>query len=361
MRGTEFHTFPISWAWLGKMVSPQWLRKCQFCPLDGYGFFDYGSDDLIKTTEDAYLADKETGEATFIPKGSVIRTKQEQERDVRYAVMRQERETQNKETSVMKDKTCGDFFWSLYRVGEEYHPDVPDTLLVKIIYLLTYLDYDSNSLVVRDAANTKYRPMTKADVKNLIQLHRSKFDSFWTQMLETGIIKEDSGGKLVVDSSFCKGSLSKSDKRGQAAIKIFTHAVRYLYENTDVRSHKYLAYFYRLIPYINLRHNILCSNPLEGDKSEIRKITIKDVCHILGIDESHQSRLKDSLFKLRFIDKNGDNRSVITVMTNYKNDEKRDFILINPQFYSGYIPKNDLLTEIEMFAADRLEVRKDNV
>ena len=42
------------------------------------------------------------------------------------------------------------------------------------------------------------------------------------------------------------------------------------------------------------------------------------------------------LFKLNFIDINGDERSVITRVQNYKNGENRNFIIINPQFYQGY-------------------------
>ena len=306
---------------------------------------------MITTNKDGHHLDDETGELTFIPKGSTIMTPEDRERRKQHALQEEER----KNTVVTKDRLCGDFVWSLYKVGEEYHPDVPDSLLTKIIYLLTYLDYDSNMLVVREGANKKYRPMNKADVRNLIQLHRSKFDAFWEGVLETGIIVEDSEGKLIVNSSFRKGTLSKKDKKGQAAIKLFTHAVRYLYENTDVRSHKYLAYVYRLIPYINLKYNILCRNPFEADGEQVEKITIKDICRILGIDESNQTRLKNALFSLRFIDRNGDERSVITVMTNYKNAERRDFVLINPQFYSGYISKSDLMEEIKLFANNQIE------
>ena len=305
--------------------------------------------------EDSYITDAETGETDLLPKGTIVMTPEEVERRKSYAKLRQEQAEEKRKLAAAKDRLCGDFVWSLYKVGEEYHPNVSDSLLTKIIYLLTYLDYNSSMLVVREGANQKYRPMKKADVRNLIQLHRSKFDAFWGQVLETGIITEDSEGKLIVDSSFRKGALGKRDREGQAAIKLFTHAVRYLYENTDVRSHKYLSYFYRLIPYINLKYNIVCRNPLEDDGDLIDKITIKDICHILGVDESNQTRLKNALFSLRFVDKNGDERSVITIVTNYKNDERRDFVLINPQFYSGYMPKNDLLDEIKLFARNQID------
>ena len=37
-------------------------------------------------------------------------------------------------------------------------------------------------------------------------------------------------------------------------------------------------------------------------------------------------------------------------MTNYKNDGERNFVLINPQFYAGYMSKADMLSVMDEFA-----------
>ena len=79
-------------------------------------------------------------------------------------------------------------------------------------------------------------------------------------------------------------------------------------------------------------------------------MTAKDMCHVFGIDEANVKRFIKSLFKLSFVDKNGDKRSVITLITNYKNDGERNFVLINPQFYAGYMNKADLLSALDEFA-----------
>lgn len=307
----------------------------------------------MRTTSEGAYRDNDTGEIINIPVGSTIRTPEDRENIKKLIAQKQEQETKNAELADLKQGVCGDFFWSLYNVGENYYPDIPDNLLVKVIYLLTYLDYRKNILVIRDSSTSPYRPMKKEDVKNVIKLHRCNFNAFWEDLISTGIIIPQPDGSLAVTPKFSKGRLNKKDRQDMMAMKIFSHSVRYLYENSDVRSHRYLAYLYRLIPYISLRYNIFCANPLETDHTAIQKMTAKDMCRILGMDEHNQKRLIDTLFKLSFVDKNGDKRSIITVVTNFKNDEKRNFILINPQFYSGYIEKDDFINTLSQFIVDK--------
>lgn len=308
---------------------------------------------LIKVENGGYFVDKETGEMIPVPPKSEIRTQEERDQMREIVEYKNELALRNNELNKVRGNLCGEFFWTTYEDGKSYYPDIPDDMLAKIIYLLTYLDYDKNILVVRDSVTEPYRPMLRDDVRKVIRLHRCKFSNFWKKLMSTGIISENEDGSLSVSPHFFRGKLSKGDKQGTAAMKIFTHAVRYLYENTEVRSHRYLAYLYRLIPYISLKYNILCFNPLETQDTNIRKMTAKDLCELLGMDESNQKRLIDTLLNLSFVDKCGDERSVIRVIVDKKNSERRNFILINPQFYSGYIQETDLLSALKEFTTGK--------
>lgn len=296
-----------------------------------------------RTVNDGYYVDGATGEVVPVAANTTIMGKEEREVYKRRA----EQTKEHKEYVVAQKDVCGDFYWTLFDSKEEYYPNVSDSMLAKIVYLITYMDYDSNLLVVQDSPTSPKRPMLKKDVAKVIRLHRCKFSRFWDELLATGIITEESDGKLRVCSLFCKGSLTK---KNMAAMKVFTHAVRYMYENIDVRSHQYISYLFRLIPYINLKYNVFCKNPLETDKSEVVRMTAKDMCHIFGIDDANVKRFIKTLFKLSFVDRNGDKRSVITLVTNYKNDGERNFVLINPQFYAGYMSKADMLSVMDEFA-----------
>ena len=99
----------------------------------------------------------------------------------------------------------------------------------------------------------------------------------------------------------------------------------------------------RFIPYINVKYNVLCRNPLELDVNEIDLMTTKDMLSLLGLGERQEKRLIDTLFKICFIDKDGSSRSVITIIQNVKDDKIRKFITINPQFYSGYYCNEDIV------------------
>lgn len=231
---------------------------------------------------------------------------------------------------------CGRFFWSLYNPEEDYFADVSDSTLSRVIYLMTYLSYNKDYLVVRENGSSSYKPMRKEDVQKVIGLSERRFGDFWNDLMATKIIAEQPDGKLVVCDRFRRGKLGEKVKRNMSAIKIFDSCVRYLYEHTTTKSHRYLAYLYRLIPYINANYNVFCSNPDETRRDKIKWLTAKEMCWILGLDERNETRMINTLFKLSFIDVNGDERSVITRVQNYKNGENRNFIIINPQFYQGY-------------------------
>lgn len=313
----------------------------------------------MKTISKGYLIDEETGEMILIPAGTKIQTEEELEFIKKVIRDREEKVDFEK----FKNEKCGDFFWSLYNVGQEYHPELSDDMLAKVIYLLTYLDYDKNILVTRNDATSPYRPMVKDDVRKAVRLHRCKFANFWDKLMGSGIIRENRCKELVVSDVFCRGKLSKKSKGDMAAIKIFTHAVRYMYENIEVRSHKYLAYIYRLIPYINLKYNVFCTNPLETDKFNIEPLTARELCELVGLDgrRDNENRLIDTLFKLMFYDRAGDKLSVITVIKRIKNDEVCQYITINPQFYAGYISQEDMLDILEEFVKREKELKNANL
>lgn len=289
----------------------------------------------VKTINDGYYVDGDTGEMIPVAANAIITSEEEQKNRKRRADAYAERT----ELALWQKDVCGDFYWTLFDSREEYYPDVTDSMLAKIVYLITYMDYRTNILMVQDSSANPKRPMTKKDVQKVIRLHRCKFSRFWNEMLATGIIVEETDGKLRVCENFYKGKLAN---KNATAMKVFTHAVRYMYENVDVRSHRYIAYLFRLIPYISLRYNIVCKNPLETNEGAIEWMTVKEICQTLKINETQAARFMNNLFSLEFVDRQGDKNSVVMFLKNSKNDEVRNFIIINPQFYSGYMCQCDM-------------------
>lgn len=295
-----------------------------------------------RTVNGGYYVDGETGEVVPVAADTTIMSAEERDGYRR----KMAEKTVRAELVEVQKEMCGDFYWTLFESKEEYCPGVSDDMLSKIMYLIAFMDYETNLLVVQDGVTSPKRPMRKIDVAKIIRLHRVKFSRFWKDMLATGIIAEEDDGCLRVCSRFCKGDLIR---KNMAAMKIFTHAVKYMYENVDVRTHQYISYLFRLIPYINLKYNVFCQNPLETDRTKIMPMTAKDMCRILGLSEENVQRFVKKIFKLSFIDKNGDERSVVNILMNRKNYEDRTFIIINPQFYAGYMNRGDMLSAIDEF------------
>ena len=310
-----------------------------------------------RTVSDGYYTDKDTGEVYDIPAGTDFITVEEREQKKKAIAYRKELEEKNQKTIEYKNDLCGEFFWSMYDMGKEYYPDVSDDMLVKIIYLLSYLDYKSNKLVTRHSASDAYRPMTKDDVKKVIRLHRCKFPNFWDKLMQSNIIFENEYGELEVSPMFCRGKVDGRVYKNLAKIKLYKTAIRYMYENTDVRTHKYLAYLYRLIPFINLKYNVLCYNQSEIDKHRIKLMTARELCEIVGIDSrrDNENRLIDTLFKLMFYDKTGKKWSVITLIKRIENNEVCQYITINPLFYAGFISQEDMVDVLNEFVIEDKE------
>lgn len=312
---------------------------------------------MNRLTEDMYLTDPNTGEMIELPAGTSITTPDEREHIKKIMSIKNENKKNTEIVAATTKSLCGDFYWNVYAPSGSFMSDITDETLAKIMYLITYIDYETNLLVKYVGSGHKKENMNKKDVFNIMRLSERTFDKFWGNLINNKIITVLDNGSLMVCEQFSKGNLKIKNKKDMVAMKIFTHAVRYVYENIDVRTHKNLSYIFRLIPYINLKYNVLCENPLETDSNKIERMTAKKLCEKLGLDTTHQTRLINSLFKLRFIDINGDSRSVITVITNYKNNERRNFISINPQFYSGYVNETDMTELIRQFGEykDKIE------
>lgn len=310
----------------------------------------------IKFNYESTLVDIETGEAIDVAAGSKLLSPERVKQMSEYAQKAELTGEAYKDTLTMR----GNFFTVLCRKTEALWENLSEPTIGKLIFLSTFIDINNRlcfdggwendgQVIVRNS-----KPMSKADVKEILGVGDKTFYQFWDECVTAQAIIETEEGiflpkKLV---RFCDSS--KINKSKVRMIKVFKHAVRYMYENTDERSKKSLTNLYRLIPFINLKYNVLCANPFEQDKSNIRPLTAADICEKLGLDRKYHERVVKALKKLSFIDMQGDLRSVISYRWDMKNKEERYWIKINPQFYSGYISDEEMVRMLDDFVYDEL-------
>lgn len=298
------------------------------------------------------ILDTTTGEMTPIESGRYISVKELETRKIN-AKAKIDTVQRHKKDSTYR----GPFTVALNRDFEDiYASGISDQTLNKIIYLSTYID--NNNKLVRDGGWQKatriITPLTLQDIKNLLNVSDKPWRAFWREATENNLIIEKDGEYYLPRNMFRFCDTEYVDAKQTAMIKLFRHAVRYMYENTSNNTKRAMVHLYRLIPFINLTHNVMCENPFEKDIEKIVPLKMSDICRKLGIDVSNQTRFIRELKKLHFIDKQGKENSVITYRWFYK-EEDIYWVTINPLFYSGYIEIDEA---IEM--ADKMFLLKED-
>lgn len=309
--------------------------------------------------ENMNIGDLNTGECLFeINKGDEINViSQDDKNKKQEAIQRQQLKSSNfkckNEAYKLTHKLRGNFFVSLCNDVMPLCSNISEPTLNKIIYLATFIDSKNKISFDRacfDDGNRRTVAMTKKDIMDTLGITRRIFYSFWKEVTDSGLVVEKDGEYFLPNNIFRYCNSKKINKKTTAIIKVFKHAVRYLYENTNQNSKRTLCYLYRLIPFVNLRYNVLCTNPFEMNKDKINCLSLSDICEMFGLSSDHQKRFLNALKKLTFIDKEGHERSVITYAWDIK-DKERYWVRINPQFFSGYIPEDelmDMITECSM-------------
>ncbi len=227
-------------------------------------------------------------------------------------------------------KELGSFIFIIYKIYESInrHEEIlTPSDLTRLIYIATYINY--NGYLMTD--NNKY--IDKIILKDKMNLSSKAFNNLFNKLVELEILTMPQNNLIKMNEDyFKKGKITEDDKieklnGGWTQSRLFIQNVRYLYENTPSRQHKLLSIIFKLIPYMNFRWNIICSNPLEEELEKVNSFNLTEIATLLNYDKRQIMNLKQELSKLKTID----DLSVFTFIINY---ETR--IIINPRvIYHG--------------------------
>lgn len=206
----------------------------------------------------------------------------------------------------------------------------------RVIYLATYMDYHTNMLVLNGgyASGQKITPMTKKDIKEVMQLSKGGFCEFFNSITENGILIQNEDKTFTMNKEyFAKGD--NIDKK-QEFTRVYVDVVRELYLNTNSRQHKTLAYAFKLISKMDKQTNIICHNPNDRYK-EPEKMTLKDIGEFFGIntEKKNLDKFKKNLYKI-VIHRDGRKYYIFKRVIIESGAGQNDYFVINPMlFYSG--------------------------
>lgn len=218
----------------------------------------------------------------------------------------------------------GSFFFNYYK---EVLDMLKPQYLTRGLYLSCYLGY--NGLLIADNP-TRTIPLYEEDLQRILGLSRTETFRTKKELIDCGFLTINEDKTMMVNSKYCiKGELNKKSKTEK--VRMFTDSIKEIYINSKPTEHKKLSLLFRLLPYVNLRWNVVCQNIEEEVRECIKPYTLKTLCEKLN--QSHITKFKKDLTSITV----GGKPVVIisTVMDKTK-------ITINPKVYYKGTALDDL-------------------
>lgn len=163
---------------------------------------------------------------------------------------------------------------------------------------------------------------------------RNSVNETYKLLTECGYIYETEEGYIMVSEELIiKGAIEdfkklRKDDKDLTYTRLFSKNIQSLYEGTEPKARKQLANLFKVLPYINFKYNIFCSNPTETDENKVEYLNWTDLAKLCGYeDDKNIARFKKDLMKLKIYGFN--------TIGQFSTDDKY-YICINPKvYYSG--------------------------
>lgn len=258
---------------------------------EGYDYFCDG------ITGKWFAVDRGTGEisnANYVlqPEGTSSVTPQQRKENDKKNAERQEKYLSQYATH---DK-LGKFYWcKIYgNFTTTNFRELKSETVARLIYLCTFLKHDSDVFM-----KNKRTPMMKKDLQSILMVSRPTVLDFWKAVYPKYISVNEQGYLISNSNIFFRGSIPK-EEIGDSFYKMRINGIRKLYETVEGKHQKAIGFVFWLLPFINIRWNILCFNPLEDNLDKIQPMSISDFCRCVGYPKSHIDDLLKLYKKIKF-------------------------------------------------------------
>lgn len=205
------------------------------------------------------------------------------------------RKAQEEEAEYQKKKgrELGNF---VFVVKSDAFSHLKPQSVARLIYLSTYLKEKTEKFIRKGMDRGHAHFIRRADLPEVLRIAQSTAYVFFHEIIGF-FIEEDTDGSLVAKNSF---AMSGHSGKGIPYTRVYKGAVKRLYEGTPSTKHKYIGYIFKMLPYLNVKWNILCWNTTCEDLHEINPITMREFCDEIGYDVSQASKLRKVYSKISF-------------------------------------------------------------
>ena len=222
----------------------------------------------------------------------------------------------------------GTFVWLIYAPLEKLDFGLTGMDIVRLIYLSTYLDY-YNVLRINNKTEMKLK-----DFPKILDVSERSAKLFITAIKKAGLLIEKDGKLKLNQDVVYRGTL-KFQANNIRTIRIYIDTVRELYLNTSKKERNKLLYIFKLIPFVNIKYNIVCNNIDEENIDNVQILTLEELCNVLNYDKAHIARLRCDLAGIRL---NGKHVIAFLTVNNYKTST----ICVSPALYHAG-ERNDVI------------------
>ena len=219
-----------------------------------------------------------------------------------------------------KDK--GKFISLVYTLGTPLFDNLNDPNIARLAFLATYIN--GNGFL----SDSKGHPIYRKDLARLLKIESKGVRRLLFAAKKAGYIYEKDKLIYFNRSVFFRGVSEGGEKN---YMKLYLMGTRSLYNESP----KTLAFAIRMIPYMNIEYNILCSNPTEENIKKIRGLKFIDLAKLFNVSIHNVTRLRDQIIGKKIIMSNGSERA-FNLLYCKKIDRSAKVLFINPcVYYAG--------------------------
>lgn len=224
-----------------------------------------------------------------------------------------------KQSNNFMNENLGYYFHLLY--GDILRLNLEPQMLVRFLKLCSYLNYE-NILVTGETKGQK--KVTEKDLEVILNLKKRETINTKNYLVSNDLISIENDLIKIKDKFIKRGKL-KGNIKSMEVTRIFNNGIKELYDNVKPIQHKKLATFIKLLPYINIKYNVICENPLEENIELIKPLTWTELGRRIGVSEATAKRLRTELWNLKI-----DNSVTIGEFSTFSCGKA---IVVNPSVY----------------------------
>ena len=290
------------------------------------------------------LTDKETGE---IISSAKLEMKYGSQVSIKTTTEEQRNSYKQHEESVeeMREEIPDAYFHLIFKYGtvifkelEEKAPSNKCNIhVIRFIILASYSTFGGKLF-----DDSRHR-IKKSTLKKIWDTeNRNGVNETYNLLKECGYIYETEEGYIMINEEMIiKGKiteyyneLKKQDGR-YTYTRIYADNVQDMFYNTEPKQRKQLANLFKILPYINFKYNVFCSNPTETDRDKVEPLTWTDLARLCGYEEKkHITKFKKDLMSLKIHE--------CDVIGEFNHGLAKRSIVVNPEIYYSGIDTNDV-------------------